>query len=524
MKDQDQFMIQVSICYDSRFTNYLSLLQLMKAHNAIIRSWGLKRVGPKLKNHVELLGIADTKKGANVAGGRGFYLKGDGAHLNQALINFGLDFLEKRGYTSLQTPFFMRKDIMAKCAQLGQFDEELYKVTGEGEDKYLIATAEQPICAYHLDDWIHPSQLAIRYMLDIHLASAKKLVHMVDKFLESSEFISKLQTFELNHLSKKSTLKPNKSIAFKSSREESFVTQESDDDLDEEELAFFAKKFSKFVKFRKNNESGNFSSLTSGGKNFKFRDNEKESSIDKSKKSQVRTVRPDLCWLYLRDAVSTGLDFELWNSKCHGEREKERETCLGMASSVVINLAAYSDCVFKKILVAVLLLGCGWFNSWFGTVMVEVLNSGFAGLWMVFLQVFGCSPLSSYSYKKVKKPDDDPRCFEFGLKFEHQLVSGSQKICVLKLDRRNTSGPPSRTSSSYVHAPARTTASASTSAFSVICMNAFSDGGTAFESTSPNHRRGVAAEKGESAQAVFRSLPPEQMKTSVSRCMSGLKL
>jgi len=137
-----------------------------EANNTIIRSWGQKRVEPKLKNHVELvelLGIADTKKGANVAGGRGYYLKGDGVRLNQALINFGLDFLEKRGYTALQTPFFMRKDIMAKCAQLAQFDEELYKVTGEGEDKYLIATAEQPLCAYHLDDWIHPSQLPLRY-------------------------------------------------------------------------------------------------------------------------------------------------------------------------------------------------------------------------------------------------------------------------------------------------------------------------------------------------------------------------
>uniref|UniRef100_A0A2C9V574 Serine-tRNA synthetase type1 N-terminal domain-containing protein n=1 Tax=Manihot esculenta TaxID=3983 RepID=A0A2C9V574_MANES len=91
-----------------------------EANNAVIRFWGEKRSGPKLKNHVELvelLGIADTKKGANVAGGRGFYLKGDGVRLNQALINFGLDFLEKRGYTALQTPFFIRKDIMAKCAQ-----------------------------------------------------------------------------------------------------------------------------------------------------------------------------------------------------------------------------------------------------------------------------------------------------------------------------------------------------------------------------------------------------------------------
>ncbi|XP_011022067.1 PREDICTED: serine--tRNA ligase [Populus euphratica] len=134
--------------------------------NAVIRAWGEKRGEKKLRNHVdlvELLGIADLKKGADIAGGRGFYLKGDGVRLNQALINFGLEFLEKRGYTALQTPFFMRKDVMAKCAQLAQFDEELYKVTGEGDDKYLIATSEQPLCAYHLDDWIHPSQLPIRY-------------------------------------------------------------------------------------------------------------------------------------------------------------------------------------------------------------------------------------------------------------------------------------------------------------------------------------------------------------------------
>lgn len=135
-------------------------------NNLVVRSWGEKRVGEKLRNHVELvqlLAIADLAKGADVAGGRGFYLKDAGVLLNQALINFGLQFLSKRGFRPLQTPFFMRKDIMAKCAQLAQFDEELYKVTGEGDDKYLIATAEQPLCAYHLGEWIHPSQLPIRY-------------------------------------------------------------------------------------------------------------------------------------------------------------------------------------------------------------------------------------------------------------------------------------------------------------------------------------------------------------------------
>jgi seryl-tRNA synthetase len=66
--------------------------------------------------------------GADVAGGRGYYLKDEGVLLNLALINFGLSFLRKRGFKAMQTPFFMRKETMGKCAQLAQFDEELYKV------------------------------------------------------------------------------------------------------------------------------------------------------------------------------------------------------------------------------------------------------------------------------------------------------------------------------------------------------------------------------------------------------------
>ena len=63
-----------------------------------------------------------------MAGGRGYYLKDEGVLLNLALINFGLTFLLKRGFKPMQTPFFMRKETMGKCAQLAQFDEELYKV------------------------------------------------------------------------------------------------------------------------------------------------------------------------------------------------------------------------------------------------------------------------------------------------------------------------------------------------------------------------------------------------------------
>ena len=59
----------------------------------------------------------------------------------RAIINYGLEFLSEREYTPLQTPQLMLRDQMAKTAQLSQFDEELYKVTGDQADKYLIAVS-----------------------------------------------------------------------------------------------------------------------------------------------------------------------------------------------------------------------------------------------------------------------------------------------------------------------------------------------------------------------------------------------
>ena len=58
----------------------------------------------------------------------------------------------------------MLKDFMAKTAQLEQFDEELYKVSDGGEEKYLIATSEQPLSAIHDGEWLVERDLPIRYV------------------------------------------------------------------------------------------------------------------------------------------------------------------------------------------------------------------------------------------------------------------------------------------------------------------------------------------------------------------------
>lgn len=107
----------------------------------------------------------DPERGVKVVGHRGYCLTGYGLFLNLALINYGLEFLWNRGYKPNQPPHFMVRELMAKTAQLEQFDEELYKVTeseDKSTDKYLIATSEQPLSALHDSEWIQDKDLPIK--------------------------------------------------------------------------------------------------------------------------------------------------------------------------------------------------------------------------------------------------------------------------------------------------------------------------------------------------------------------------
>jgi seryl-tRNA synthetase len=122
----------------------------------------------KLHHHeiMQCLDMVEFERGQKVAGHRGFYLKGAGVLLNQALINYGISTLMKKEYTPTQPPFFMKKEIMEATCQLSDFAENLYKVEGGDEGSppvYLTATSEQPISAMHMGEWIHPDELPKRY-------------------------------------------------------------------------------------------------------------------------------------------------------------------------------------------------------------------------------------------------------------------------------------------------------------------------------------------------------------------------
>lgn len=127
-------------------------------------------------SHVDLLhmiGGVDYAKGSEVSGNRGYYLKGPAVFLENALIQHALHLGYAKGYEPLYVPFFMNKNVMQEVAQLSEFDEMLYKVHAKAsekegdnavDEKYLIATSEQPLCAYHRGDWLAKDELPKKYM------------------------------------------------------------------------------------------------------------------------------------------------------------------------------------------------------------------------------------------------------------------------------------------------------------------------------------------------------------------------
>ncbi|KAG4301254.1 hypothetical protein PCK1_002564, partial [Pneumocystis canis] len=138
--------------------------------NEVIRTWAPECVLEKkdcLSYHEVLLRLDgyDPERGVKVVGHRGYFLKGCGVLLSQALINYSLNFLIEKGYIVLQTPHMMNKDMMSKTAELTDFDDQLYKVIDGDDEKYLIATSEQPISAFHAGEWFESpnEQLPIKY-------------------------------------------------------------------------------------------------------------------------------------------------------------------------------------------------------------------------------------------------------------------------------------------------------------------------------------------------------------------------
>lgn len=134
--------------------------------NIEVRKWGTpKKFDFEVKPHDELgvnLDILDFERGAKLAGSRFTIYKGLGARLERALINFMLDtHTSEHGFKEILTPQIAKGEVMMGTGQLPKFAEDMYKI--EGEDLYLIPTAEVTLTNMHDGEILKESELPLYY-------------------------------------------------------------------------------------------------------------------------------------------------------------------------------------------------------------------------------------------------------------------------------------------------------------------------------------------------------------------------
>ena len=134
--------------------------------NKIIKEWGTKRTFDfEAREHWEIgtgLNILDFNVAAKLAGSRFSLLKGKGALLERALIDFMLTLHIKEGYEEVIPPFMVSSETMRGTGQLPKFEEELYKC--KDDDLYLIPTAEVPLTNIYRDQIISEEEFPLNFV------------------------------------------------------------------------------------------------------------------------------------------------------------------------------------------------------------------------------------------------------------------------------------------------------------------------------------------------------------------------
>ena len=109
------------------------------------------------------LNILDPETGAKTSGARFTFYRGMGAKLERAIINFFLDVHEKQGYEEVFPPFMVSRESMTGTGQLPKFEEDAYKVKGDGKEYFLVPTAEVPVTNMYRETILDGNKLPIKH-------------------------------------------------------------------------------------------------------------------------------------------------------------------------------------------------------------------------------------------------------------------------------------------------------------------------------------------------------------------------
>ena len=129
----------------------------------------VKKWGEHHKTGVDHLDYAtsrdweDFERGAKVAGAKFYYLKGDLALLENALLQYGLSKVIEHGFTFMTVPDMVSSRVLEGCGFNPRTSEQSDEYYIEGEDLGLIATAEMSLTGYHMDEILDEEKLPLFY-------------------------------------------------------------------------------------------------------------------------------------------------------------------------------------------------------------------------------------------------------------------------------------------------------------------------------------------------------------------------
>ena len=111
------------------------------------------------------LGILDPETAAKTTGARFTFYRGAGARLERAITNFFLDtHTKEHGYEEIFAPYMVSRESMTGTGQLPKFEEDAYKVTGDGKEYFLIPTAEVPVTNMYRESILDGNKLPIKHV------------------------------------------------------------------------------------------------------------------------------------------------------------------------------------------------------------------------------------------------------------------------------------------------------------------------------------------------------------------------
>ncbi len=133
--------------------------------NEIVRSWGEPRRLDYARPHWEIaesLGLLDLPAASRMSGSGFTVLKGAGARLERALINWFLDVHLEQGYVEINAPYLVRSEAVLGTGQLPKLADDMYRTRTDG--LWLIPTAEVSVTNLHRESILGPDEIPRRYV------------------------------------------------------------------------------------------------------------------------------------------------------------------------------------------------------------------------------------------------------------------------------------------------------------------------------------------------------------------------